>query len=274
MRFDFLDQISLAGDPASANDDRAGAGDTTAWVFDGATDLGPPGLVGTRGGAAWIAQEGNAAFTASTAQGITAACGGVYAHVAQRFAAIARREPVARWELPIAAFLAVTVVDGGIEIGWAGDCVALLRRGDMVERLGPPGERRDGEAQHARRFVGQGLGIKPVPAPVLDSLRDSRNRRSRPVLSVEPGEIDRLATGFAACGTGDELLLMSDGFFALVDSYAVYDEAALFAAARAKGLARLGIELRGIEADDPACTRYPRFKQSDDATALWLRCVD
>jgi len=55
MRFDVLQMISLAGDAASANDDRVGASDAIAWVIDGATDLGEPGLLGTRGGAAWIA---------------------------------------------------------------------------------------------------------------------------------------------------------------------------------------------------------------------------
>ena len=37
------------------------------------------------------------------------------------------------------------------------------------------------------------------------------------------------------------------------------------------GLGPLAEELRGIEQDDAACLRYPRFKASDDASAIWLR---
>ena len=52
MHLDIVQSLSIAGDSAKANDDRAGAGHARAWVIDGATDLGDPGLVGSRGGAA------------------------------------------------------------------------------------------------------------------------------------------------------------------------------------------------------------------------------
>ena len=75
----------------------------------------------------------------------------------------------------------------------------------------------------------------------------------------------------APLAQGDDLLLMSDGFSALVDAYAAHTPDSLFAALGDGGLAALGSELRAIEAADAACTRFPRFKPSDDATALWLR---
>jgi hypothetical protein len=67
------------------------------------------------------------------------------------------------------------------------------------------------------------------------------------------------------------LLLMSDGFSALVDRYQAYDAAGLVRAALDKGLQELARELRAIEAADAAGTRHPRFKVSDDATALLMR---
>jgi len=42
------------------------------------------------------------------------------------------------------------------------------------------------------------------------------------------------------------------------------------AAAMDKGLAVLGEELRAIEAGDAGGDRFPRFKKSDDATALLI----
>jgi len=42
-------------------------------------------------------------------------------------------------------------------------------------------------------------------------------------------------------------------------------------AAQEKGLAALGEELRAIEAGDSGGDKFPRFKKSDDATALLLR---
>ena len=70
MHFDLLQSISLAGDISVPNDDRAGSARGHAWVIDGATDLGPPGLVGAQGGAAWLASVAQAAFTGSVADTI------------------------------------------------------------------------------------------------------------------------------------------------------------------------------------------------------------
>jgi hypothetical protein len=57
---------------------------------------------------------------------------------------------------------------------------------------------------------------------------------------------------------------------ALIDDYGM--PAVEFAARLLdEGLHGLASRLRAVEAADAAGTRYPRFKRSDDATALWLR---
>ncbi|MFX8437380.1 hypothetical protein ABTL87_19685, partial [Acinetobacter baumannii] len=69
------------------------------------------------------------------------------------------------------------------------------------------------------------------------------------------------------CSVGDELLLMSDGFAALIDVYGLHDEAGLFAELATGGLTGLALQLRAIEQEDGDFGRFPRFKGSDDATA-------
>jgi hypothetical protein len=69
---------------------------------------------------------------------------------------------------------------------------------------------------------------------------------------------------------GALLLLASDGFLALASDYGAYDAAGLIAAAKAKGLAAMGEDLRAIENDDAHGDRFARFKKSDDATALLI----
>ena len=66
------------------------------------------------------------------------------------------------------------------------------------------------------------------------------------------------------------ILLGTDGFLALAIDYGRYSPESLLAAAEQRGLALLGDELRAVEAADPDGLRYPRFKRSDDATALLL----
>lgn len=272
MHFDLVQSISLAGDSSVPNDDRVGSGPRHAWVIDGATDLGPPGLVGARGGAAWLAGEAQAAFAAAAAESIQ----GLYAGVAARLLAAwerdRTREPQGRWELPLASALAARLGEDGLEIGWLGDCVGFLWSGGAVTRLGPVREIRASEAERAASLAAHGLGsVRKAGAPILDNLRATRGRPGIRVLSVDPAHMAEIDTARVACAPGDELLLMSDGYAALVDSYAAHDDAGLVAAIRARGLAAVGEELRAIETGDAGCTRYPRFKTSDDATALWLR---
>ena len=70
---------------------------------------------------------------------------------------------------------------------------------------------------------------------------------------------------------GSHLLLASDGFLALATDYGAYSTDSLMVAALDEGLAGLGEEMRAIEAGDAGGDRFPRFKKSDDATALFLK---
>jgi len=273
VRFDLLQAISLAGDAATPNDDRCGTRDALAWVIDGATDLGEPGLVGTRGGAAWIAQEADAAFRSASDAPLQAICRDVADHIAGRFQAERRRAPHGAWELPSASFLAARAAPDTLDLAWSGDCTALIKRGAAVTRLGPRADQRDEEAAHAASLADHGLARKQRPAPILASLREQRGRAGRAVLSADPSLVTPPVTATVAAEAGDELLLMSDGFAALIDQYAAFDVAGLFATLTDEGLAGLAVRLRAIEREDSDCRRYPRFKVSDDATALWMRCA-
>lgn len=271
MHFDLIQSVSLSGSAAVPNDDRAGAIDNRAWVIDGATDLGPPGLMGARGGAAWLAAEAQAAFTAAADAPIAQLCQDLAAYLEARYAAARTREPLGRWELPMASMLAVRLIGSTMECAWLGDCAGLLRSGGRVIRIGPPGHEKDSETAMATSLAQHGLGSARRSAPILDELRRSRSGPGKRILGVEAETMSSVETAGIACRPGDDVLLMSDGFSALIDGYTVLSEAALMDALDTQGLAALAVRLREVEAADAACERFPRFKKSDDATALWLR---
>ena len=129
MHLDLIESLTIAGTSGGANDDRIGLADAHAWVIDGCTDLGDPGLLGARGGAAWIAGEADRAF-AGAEGALGAICSDVFDTVARRYAECRTRE-AEPWELPSAAFLAVTVRDATLECAWLGDCPAVLIRGGI-----------------------------------------------------------------------------------------------------------------------------------------------
>ena len=90
---------------------------------------------------------------------------------------------------------------------------------------------------------------------------------------LDPSErwIEHVETSRLAAIPGDVLLLVTDGFWRLVDIYGRYDAESLFAAALGGGLQPVAAELRAIEAGDEECLRYPRLKTRDDATAVLVR---
>lgn len=270
MHLDLIQAVSISGSAYSANDDRAGHGDRHAWVIDGATDLGEPGLVGPRGGAAWLALEADRAFAAAPDAPLEAMITAIAEQLATRFTAAQTRAPAGAWELPIAATLAVRLDGDALEAAWLGDCVGLHIRYERVRRFGAETESKEAEQAHAASLAAYHAGARVREAEVLASLRASRERPDRRILGVDPATA-RPFTDRLPIASGDELLLMTDGFAALMDVYAEFDAESLAATMRLEGLAAMAARLRAIEATDASCTRWPRFKVSDDATALWLR---
>jgi serine/threonine protein phosphatase PrpC len=113
---------------------------------------------------------------------------------------------------------------------------------------------------------------------LLPLIRHHRGLMNRPdgywILDLSERWIEHVETTTPAAEAGDVLLLVTDGFWRLVDTYCQYSERSLFAAALGGGVRPLARELRAIEAADEECRRYPRLKARDDATALLVRIAE
>ena len=70
----------------------------------------------------------------------------------------------------------------------------------------------------------------------------------------------------------DAILLNTDGFYRAVDHYDLYSNESLISACLEEGgVSHVLHALRAVEASDASCEKYPRFKPSDDATAVMLK---
>ena len=117
-------------------------------------------------------------------------------------------------------------------------------------------------------------GVRDAFLPALRAARNTVNtERGGWLFGPDAGAAEHVASARIRAPSGTVVLLVSDGFLALASDYGRYDVARLMQAARANGLRTLGQELREIEAGDPDGKQFPRFKKSDDATALLLRIV-
>jgi Protein phosphatase 2C len=279
MSLQLVDSLSLSGDPAKANEDAFGHDTGAALVIDGATPLGD-GLMPGPSDAAWIAQFGARRLLAHLrgGDGARKALRATLADAQKSFEALRRAPPEDVWQTPCASMMLAVPGEGGVEFLWFGDCAALVRQGDAAVTV--VGESFDKRAAEARRAQAIGKERKVSPASALSrpefiaALRATRNRinsGSYWLFSPEVKAAAHASRRIIKLSGGGHLLLATDGFLALASDYGAYSADSLMTAALDKGLAALGAELRAIEAGDAGGDRFPRFKKSDDATALLLR---
>jgi hypothetical protein len=274
-----LDSISIPGNPEKPNDDAFAHIEKAAVVMDGATGLGDQLMPG-KSDAAWLAAFGARRLMAYAREGampreaVTAAL----FDAQTSFEALRKRPPAGTWETPFSSMMFIAEDAQGIEALWFGDCAALVKRPDApVEIVGDALEKRQNEARRVAKLA-EKHGLSPAAGvnrpEYIDALRKARN-------FVNSGEhwafgpdvraADHVAGKKIDAPEDTVLLLCSDGFLALASDYNAYDADGLVATAQSKGLKSLCEELRAIEREDAEGRKFPRFKTSDDATALLLR---
>jgi hypothetical protein len=279
MPFEILDTLTLPGNPLKPNDDAFGHTDDAAVVLDGATSLGDPLMPGDSD-AAWIAHFGARRLMAHVRDGDAPrdALRHALADAKKSFEGLRRHAPKEKWQTPTASMMFVVDAADGFDALLFGDCVALVQRPDAsVEVVGEAFDKRAAESRRVAKLAKE-AGLAPagdVNRPeFLTALRAARNRvNSGRHWAFSPDEqaADHVAETRVAAPRGTVLLLASDGFLALASDYGRYTAHTLVEKAIAKGLGLLGDELREIEDADPQGHKHPRFKKSDDATAVLLR---
>ena len=282
--FTILDRISWPGDPDKPNEDICGVSGDWAWVIDTSIFPGTVPVMHETSDAVWLASfadERLSNLAPNAEDGVT-----LLRHVMEEarvayraVAPVERHEDFVTW--PLGAMTLVRRKDNVLDAWTFGDTTAYVRQpGGTVQVLGDAPGLRETEAAMAADLMRQ-AGSRPtaiLAEPVFLAWLGGRRERQRKsgippaLLSLNPDAADRLRHETAPCEDGTAILLASDGFSALVDLYRAMDAGALVEAALTSGLEPLAKLAREIETErDPDGTLYPRFKLSDDTTAILLR---
>lgn len=270
-----IESISLAGDRAKQNDDACGHTGSRAWVIDGATDLHDAPLSGGASDAAWIARFLNARLHAPIGDDAPAAIRAISADAAEAFAGLRRNKAFERWQSPIASMLMVSERGDGLVGVDLGDCRCFVLDDDGAGGAfgGHESDEEERAAADAVKRVGGGSLLRDAETIAL--LRAKRALHNQDgaywVFGLQPECADHARVWSLRPARPAHVLLCTDGFSALAERYRVYNPISLVRAALDRGLEELGRELRAIETADAGANKHPRFKQSDDATAILLR---
>jgi hypothetical protein len=283
VRIAVLDSLSEPAKPGGENEDRIGWNDSAAFVIDGATSLGPSLMAPPQSDAAWIAEWARERLVAELApdRSLRDVVRTLCASARERFFTAASPE-IERYRHPSASFQSLRLTEGGLEIAGLGDCTLFLRddAGTLTRHSGLRAG-RSGEQSSARTAINrmggldaQGEGFRD--AETLAALRASRARQNTEgsvwTLGIHPAAGDHVRIEMPEVRFPVVGLLCSDGFADSVDNYALHKAAALVDRAERRGLGTLLTEIRRIERDiDPKGLQFPRFKRSDDASAVLVR---
>jgi hypothetical protein len=280
MKLELVDSLSLPGHPDKANDDAFGFRETAVCVLDGATGLGEHLLPGPSD-AAWLARFGANRILSYIGDGASAqeAVTAAFFDADTSFANLRRRAPAERYEIPFASLMLAVPGRDAIDFLWYGDCAAIVRHADgRTEIVGEAIDKRAREARGVKKLAettGEAPAAVTLRETFLPALRIMRNRvntaKGAYLFGPEVVAADHAQTARLAVEPGAYLLLTTDGFLALASDYGCYDIAALLAAAKTVGLPKLGEQLRAVEDQDAEGRKFPRFKKSDDATAVLVK---
>lgn len=283
MKLEVLDLLSLPGNPEKANEDAFGHRSRAAVMLDGATGLGEPLMPGPSD-AAWLARFAANRLMAYADEGADAqsAVAAALFDAETSFVQLRRRAPAETYEMPFASMMLAVLDGGALDFAWYGDCAALIARpGENVEIVGEALAKRRRESDRVRKLAeskgaaAAGPGVRDMFLPALRAARNLVNTpRAGWLFGPDVTAADHTDHKRVDVDAGTQLLLVTDGFLALASDYGAYDVDTLLAAAKDRGLAALGRELRRVEDADPHGAKFPRFKKSDDATALLLRTVE
>jgi Protein phosphatase 2C len=199
-------------------------------------------------------------------------------HAAEEYAGLCAVAGAVPGESPFSCLAVAHEAEGGTHFYNMGDCTTLIRDGSgSVHNFGQSAVRQlDREALDLLKLsIAQGIPTHQERSlrigPRILSNRAQRNvLAGYDVLDVNVSSRGRIEVARYAPADVSAVLMMTDGFYRLVDTFARYTDASLLAAAEGRGLAPLLEELRELEVRDAECTAYPRFKPHDDATALWF----
>jgi hypothetical protein len=280
--FTVLEHISWPGSPDRPNEDSCGACGDWAWVIDTSIFPGTEPIMGEASDAAWLAGFAGRRLSDLAPQATDGPA--LLRHVMEEARTIfLARAPEERRDFltwPVGAMTLAHRAGDSLDVWTFADTTAFVRQpGGAVLTVGEaPGLRAFEVAKAAELLKASGATPKTITktATFRAWLAERRERqkqgRGLALLGLDPTAADRVQHERVPCPDGTTVLLTSDGFSALVDLYGAMDANALVETALRDGLETLAREARRIETEVDSDGRlYPRFKESDDTTALLVR---
>lgn len=266
-------RASIATEPGSvrANEDWAGATMHAAIVLDGITTPAELGTGCTHTTPWYVSNLGALVLSAAEANPDLPLCE-VVADGIRRVASLhVDTCDLAHPGTPSSTVALVRERGGSLEYLVLSDATVVIDRPGGVEAVT---DKRVEDVAGAERAAAQ---EQPPGSPARQRLMqqlvtEQRRHKNQPggywVAGADPDAAKHAVTG--SCGDAKRAALLTDGAATLAADYKLVDWVGLLDLLHAGGASSLIRHVRWAEADDPDARRWPRYKRSDDAAAVYL----
>ena len=282
VKLKILETVSRQGSEGKPNEDRFGSNTHCAFVIDGATGLGDQEYVPDQpSDAAWFAGFPTRYLEKYLEAGSVPVS--LFAEMisqAQKvFVNYLDGGPAPRYSWPSASIAMLKATAEGFYFIGLGDCTAYVKSDEkpveVYTALDQLGRWENDQALHHVKRVGGISGADMLDdGQTLEYLREIRSHHNTEesdvwTLGLVEEAAQNLRQELITMKKSGAALICSDGFSSLAETYNRYTPEQLLEKALSRGLGSLIGELQHIEDDeDPRAIIYPRFKRSDDATAV------
>ena len=286
MNIKLIDKATKAGFPSRANEDRIVLGNNLFMVLDGATSLGEQQIESFESDALWFVDamprhflpkwEAGSSFRSALHQALDC-CMEEYEDLTH---GKLRSGVLRKHELPSAGMAAIAVEKNTIWAFRLGDCACYCKytQGGRSMFGKSALESLDSTAVSALvDEIRRGSTVETARHSISGLLRSHRSRMNGPdgygVLSLSKECMSYLESKQVEREGLTGILLFTDGFGA-IEQYRDYGIETLFRECKRRGLDDMIRETRELETDDEFLLTFPRLKQHDDSSALFLEVRD
>ncbi|MBK5241699.1 hypothetical protein [Clostridium sp.] len=277
MKFSIHDSISIAGN--KTNEDIVYATDNYGWVIDGATGLNNKNFTGSLSDAYWFVNEWNNYLKENISDNSTGIkeiiIKGIEC-ISNKFYHIVKLKHIDRTDLPSASIVVIRINNKKVEYFLLGDCTLIVQNnnGKSLSIKQNLLDILDGKVktEMAKLMVDKGMKYIEARQEINSLLVKHRLLKNTPN-GYWTLEFDKNAVENSLCGCFDfveckKILLMSDGFSVIFDNYNYVDKNNIISIVEKQGLEQIYNVIRFIEEEDADILKFPRFKKSDDASAI------
>lgn len=264
------------------NEDAAGINEYGAWLLDGATGLSGTVLTNEKSDARWYTQrwDNYLAYSLKENLSLMEIIANGISYISAEFDKAIKYKPCSKLDYPSSSVTVLKWHERYIEYFSLGDSPMIIQiKDDFKEITDKKVLALDKKVFDAMNIVIQKNNIsawkaKSIIMPMIKEHRMLYNTEGGYwILGFDKRAVSKASQGIIEVTEPTKILMASDGFSALVDKYHAIDKKDFISQVEEKGLYMLYDYLRTIENEDDCGIRYPRYKKSDDASAIFFEAL-